>query len=257
MKKQDCYYWRLFATGLSFTAFGIGGLFIGLVAFPLLNLASPNKATRQRRARKLNHQAFRLFIGMMKLLGVLTYDDGGIKGQLNQPGQLVIANHPTLIDVCFLISFIEQANCIVKLPLFKNPFTKGALSNANYIANINGEQLLTDSRKSILRGESLIVFPEGTRTPPRELRPKLQRGAANIALASQTAPIAVTIKCEPLTLSKGNPWYRIPNSRPHWTFSLSEAIILPDYAAGPKAARELNRHITDHFFPHHPKEDVA
>ena len=31
-------YWRVFATGLSFTVFGIGGLLMRIVLFPVLNL---------------------------------------------------------------------------------------------------------------------------------------------------------------------------------------------------------------------------
>ena len=32
------YYWRLFATGMSFVAFGICGLGFSLIAFPLVSL---------------------------------------------------------------------------------------------------------------------------------------------------------------------------------------------------------------------------
>ena len=244
MKKQDAYYWRLFSTALSFSLFGLGGLLIGLVAFPLLQVSSTNAITRQHRARKLNHLAFRLFIWSMKSLGVLTYkikDEKNFKLKINQPGQLIIANHPTLIDVCFLISFIEQSNCIVRHGLFNNPFTRGPLKNAAYIPNIDAQQLINDCKDCLQQGQSLVIFPEGTRTPIGMKIPKLQRGAANIAIQANVKPRPITIKCQPHTLSKGKKWYNIPLSRPHWTFEMGENIELPQSSSSPLAARELNK----------------
>jgi len=55
--------------------------------------------------------------------------------KLNRPGQLIIANHPTLVDIVFLISRVKQANCIVKQKLWHNPFMRGPILNAGYISN--------------------------------------------------------------------------------------------------------------------------
>lgn len=248
MNKQDFYYWRLFATGLSFSLFGLGGLIIGIIGFPLVQLSSNNLDVRQQHARKLNHFAFRLFIWQMKTLGVLSYDAKELKQQLKIPGQLIIANHPTLIDVAFLISFMPQTNCIVRQGLFNNLFTRGPLTNARYIPNINPQQLISECKDRLHKGESLIIFPEGTRTPVGEKTPKLKRGAANIAIAANIRPTPVTINCKPHTLSKGEKWYNIPYQRPHWSFDIAEPLVLPDSDSPPKAARELNRAIQQHFF---------
>lgn len=248
MKKQDFYYWRLIATGFSFTLFGLGGLALGLTAFPLIRITCFDANRRQRRARALNHWAFRIFIWQMKTLGVLSYDADGIKERLNIPGQLIIANHPTLIDVVFLMAFIEQTNCIVRKGLFNNIFTRGPVRNARYIPNIAPQQLLQACSQRLQQGESLIIFPEGTRTPPNCHMPKLQRGAANIAIAANVKPTPVKIFCKPHTLSKGEKWYHIPLSRPHWKFEVGEDIALPRCDSSPKAARELNMAIQQHFF---------
>ncbi|NRB38723.1 MAG: 1-acyl-sn-glycerol-3-phosphate acyltransferase [Pseudomonadales bacterium] len=244
MKKQDAYYWRLFATALSFSLFGLGGLLIGIVVFPLLQLSSSNADIRQHRARKINHLAFRLFIWSMKSLRVLTYeikDNNNFRLKINQPSQLIIANHPTLIDVCFLISFVEQTNCIVRHGLFNNPFTRGPLKNAAYIPNIDAQQLINDCKNSLQQGQSLLIFPEGTRTAMAKKTPKLQRGAANIAIQAQVKPCPIKIKCHPHTLSKGKKWYNIAHQRPHWTFEMAEPIELPENSSPPLAARELNK----------------
>lgn len=89
------WLWRLIATGLSFALFGFGGLCLRLVIFPLLGLL-PGDATRRRlRARQTVSRLFWLFVQFMYRSGVLTYEVEGAE-RLGRPGQLVIANHPSL-----------------------------------------------------------------------------------------------------------------------------------------------------------------
>ena len=62
--------WRIFATALSFSLFGIGGLILGLLVFPLMALLSPNPAVLRRRAQYTVHLSFRLFLEFMCRVGV-------------------------------------------------------------------------------------------------------------------------------------------------------------------------------------------
>ena len=45
--------WRIVATGVSFFAFGLGGLLLGLIVFPLLRLCIRNRVTCRRISRRL------------------------------------------------------------------------------------------------------------------------------------------------------------------------------------------------------------
>jgi 1-acyl-sn-glycerol-3-phosphate acyltransferase len=245
MKKTDFYYWRLIATAISFSSFGLGGVLLRIL-FPLLALLPGDKRTKAIRARKIVHYCFRFFIAQMKFLGIYTYDTVGLEKLTH--GQLILANHPTLIDVVFLISFIKNANCIVKHSLFTNPFTRGPINGASYIPNIEGNQLINDCVKSLAAHDSLIIFPEGTRTPIHNT-PKLQRGAANIALAANITPIMVTIKCSTPFLSKGVKWYDIPLSRPHLSFEVVELDDISHLSFNPKSARILTDLFKNYFFP--------
>lgn len=244
-EKHDNYYGRLLATAWSFASFGLGGLLLRLF-FPVMSLFI--RGTRHEKAvkaRRIIHLMFRLFIFQMKCLGIYTYETKGLEKL--RPGQLVIANHPTLIDVVFLISFIENANCIVRHGLFTNPFTRGPIMAAGYIPNIEGNQLINDCVASLKAGDSLIIFPEGTRTPATGL-PKLQRGAANIALAAGIKPTMVTIRCSTSFLRKGVKWYDIPLRRPHLVFELTELEDISGLSFDPKSARRLTDMFMNHFF---------
>lgn len=245
IKKQDFYYWRLFATGFSFFNFGLGGLFIRFIISPLLSIAPVSKRQKILWGRLVIHKAYRLFIWQMSSLKVLTYETKGLDKL--KPGQLIIANHPTLIDVCFLLAFADCANCIVKKALFTNPFTSGPLKGAGFIPNIEAEQLVRDCTESLHLGDSLIIFPEGTRTTAGE-KPRLQRGAANIALSANVCPTPVTIKCSENTLCKGQKWYNIPPRRPHWTLEVGHDLPLPEGGRSPSTARALTHAFFTYFF---------
>ncbi|MGI9283856.1 MAG: lysophospholipid acyltransferase family protein [Pseudomonadales bacterium] len=205
------YYWRLVATAIAFTMFGLGGVLIPLMAVPVLVLLPGGRDRRQRRARYLVHLMFLLFIHFMRVLGILRWRFAGL-GKLNRNGLLVLANHPTLLDVVFLVGLMPDANCIVKGKLLKNPTMRGLLSLAGYIINDRSENLLEDARASLQEGGSLIVFPEGTRTAPNG-DVVFQRGAAHIALCARVRPTLVVIRCDPPTLSKQHKWYHIPDRR--------------------------------------------
>ena len=66
--------WRLIATGVSFLLFGLGGLAMALAIFPFLNIGFHAHDLRQRIAQRVVQRTWRLYIRIMRALGVLTYD---------------------------------------------------------------------------------------------------------------------------------------------------------------------------------------
>ena len=125
-KNRDAYYWRLLATAASFALFGLGGLCLRLVVFPVLGWLPGDAQTHRQRARQIVSWLFWCFVRFMARTGVLTYEIQGPE-RLGRPGQMIIANHPSLIDVVFLIGLVRHANCVVKQSLWDNPFTRTPL----------------------------------------------------------------------------------------------------------------------------------
>lgn len=246
--RRDYYWLRLLATAAAFSLFGLGGLVLRFVLFPPLKLIFRDAEQRKRKARLLIHYAFKAFIGFMHISGIYTYSFRD-EARLRRPGQLVLANHPSLIDVVFLISRIPNANCIVKASLFRNPFMRGAVTTADYIPNDDPERIIELAAQSLTRGESVVLFPEGTRSVPG--RPfKFQRGAAYMALRAQVAPTLVTIHCNPPMLMKNVPWYSIPLSRPHFQFDIAtgdDVVQLRGADESPLVARKITKQLKAYF----------
>ncbi|WP_449430766.1 lysophospholipid acyltransferase family protein [Pseudomonas putida] len=247
-RPRDAYYWRLLATAASFFVFGLGGLCLGLLVFPLLACLPGGSVRHRQRARQTIGWLFWRFIRMMNAAGVLTYQIDGAE-RLGRPGQMIIANHPSLIDVVFLIGLVRQAGCVVKQSLFDNPFTRGPISQAQYIGNDGSMAMLDTAAQALREGQPLIIFPEGTRTPPGQ-PPAFHRGAAAIALRGAKIITPVTIKVSPTTLTKNEPWYRIPSRRVHFTLSVGADIDPQAFAAlghAPQASRKLNDYLHQYY----------
>jgi len=249
MHEKLFYGWRLCATGFCFAIFGLGGVVLGFVYFPLLNLFIQKPERRVTLARKTIRLSFAGFIGMMHHLGVLRYEISGAE-RLRRRGLLVLANHPSLIDTVFLMALIADADCILKADLQRNFFTRGPVAAAGYIFNDQGMELVQACKASLQGGSNLIVFPEGTRTPA-DGRMTLKRGAANIALRAGCNITPVTIRCEPRTLGKGDKWWLVPARMARFTIQVGEDIEIQQFrdasASDGAAARRLTEFLLNYF----------
>ncbi|WP_422508233.1 lysophospholipid acyltransferase family protein [Stenotrophomonas sp. GZD-301] len=240
--------WRVLGTGLSFAVFGIGGLVLGGVLFPLLFLVR-DPVRRRTLARRLVQLSFASHVGLMHRLGVMTYEiQGGERLQRN--GLLILANHPTLIDVVLLIAQLPNADCVVKQAVARNPFMRGPVRAAGYVSNDDGAGLIDDCIAAVQAGGNLVIFPEGTRSVPGQ-PPRLQRGAANIAVRGGLDITPVRITCTPPTLTKGQKWYRVPSRRFHVQLEVGEDLPIAPFLTGtgdtPRGDALAARRVTDHL----------
>lgn len=242
-------YWRVGATGFCFTAFGVGGLLLRILVFPLLNLMVRRRERRVAWSREVIRLTFRTYVDLMRLVGVLRYQVHGLE-KLERGGMLILANHPTLIDTVFLMAFVKNADCIVKGDLWNNPFTRGPVRAAGYINNGGGADLVDDCIASLRSGNNLIVFPEGTRTPADGVI-SMKRGAANIAVRGARDMTPVLIRCEPVTLGKGEKWWRVPSRRVDFFIEVQDDLAVTgftdDGASDVMAARRLTEFLQNYF----------
>jgi 1-acyl-sn-glycerol-3-phosphate acyltransferase len=251
--RQDFFAWRLIATAISFALFGLGGLLLGGVLFPLSRLIPMPTVSRRNLGSRLVAVCFHAFVEFMRSIGGLTYEFRGHE-RLGRPGQLILANHPSLIDVVFLIGFTPRACCVVKAALWRNPFMAGVVTGAGYIPSAPTDVMIERSAQALAAGQSLIMFPEGTRTTPGA-PVEFHRGAAVVALRAARVITPVFISVAPTTLTKHEPWYRIPWRRPHFELVVGDDIDPgPFRALGPlpRAGRSLNGWLINHFRARQP-----
>ncbi len=240
----------MLGSGVSFAVFMVGGLLLALLVVPSCRLLGGDAVARYRRVQRVISRSFRVQLWFMNFIGVV--NKGRFQGMENLASGgpfLIVANHPTLLDVVLLISPLPEVDCVVKKALWEHRFLGRVVRAANYIQG-DGTQFMESALERLRLGHSIVLFPEGTRSPMHGLRP-FQRGAARLALTSGAPIIPVVIRCEPPFLMKGQPWWDAVD-RP-LSFSLQfgtpEEIPLPpgEPESCPSRARALT-HSMEHYF---------
>lgn len=242
--------WRTFGTGVCFAFFFLGGLLESVTIFPILYAWPGSRRRKAERVRYVVHKTFQFFVWMMGAFGLIKVHLHNVSLLREARACILVANHPTLIDVVILFSLVPRANCVVKGELWRNPYLKGVVSAAGFISNADGEVMLRQCQESLQQGDVIVIFPEGSRSVPGEPL-HFKRGPANIAVRTDAPLLTVFVTCNPITLVKGERWYEIPPSRAHIHIYAHEWLqpqqLVQDYADKPAAARQLTRNLQDYF----------
>ncbi len=238
--------WRLCGTAFSFFAFGVGGLCLTFLWFPLVTLFVRDDNRRIEIAQVTIRQTFRLFVNLMRWLGALDVVVEGEEALKEDRGCIIISNHPSLIDYVLITSLLPRCSCIVKRSMWKNPFARGAVTAAGYIPNADTSDMLSKCDRTLKSGNVLLVFPEGTRTVPGQPL-NLKRGAAHIAVRTHREIRILHIQCNPSILGKHEKWYKVPNEKPIFLVQVKEKVSIQKFVEGCPSDAIAARHLTEYL----------
>ncbi len=215
--------WRVFQTGLSFVVFAGLVLALAFVVIPTGRRFARDRAADELRAQRWIHRGARVFVGFMRGIGLMRVDRVGVDRLRAGGPLLVIANHPTLFDLPLILSLMPQADCIVGAERAENFFLRRVVAAAGYARNDDGGSVIRACLRRLESGRSVVIFPEGTRSPAGGLG-AFRAGAAFVALRSGHDLLPVLLSCEPSTLSKGRSWYDAPAGQLHVRVRVGEPV---------------------------------
>lgn len=247
LKSRLNQLWRGVATALGFVIFGVVGVSFKIFLLPYLLRPTQGDLVRTKQARRLVTRSWYWFTQYLIASGIVEAKFHGFE-RLGRTGQLILANHPSLLDVVFILSRVPEANCIIKADLQRNPAMSGPIRACDYVPNTEDMDFV-ERIHEILQHESLLVFPEGTRTGWDGVV-KFHRGAVSIGLRSAQVITPIVVKMTPPNFKKGQPWYKIPLQKPIYEFTVGEDILPSEWLAQkplPIAARHLNDYLQHYF----------
>ena len=192
--------------------FGVVGFALCLVSFAAGIL--PVTETRERFFQRLIHRNFAFFHWWCEFARLVYVRYHGFE-QLKRDGLVLAANHPALIDITCLLARVPEAVCIFKPAIRRNPVLGAAARRAGYLASDGGHELLRRAGEKVAAGHTLIVFPEGTRTPPGEKLLPLKSGFVIIAQRARVPIQLVRITTDSDVLTKGRAWWKLPRFPAH------------------------------------------
>jgi len=200
---------RQIGTAFIFSLISGGGFLLSLIVFPVIALLSSGKESKSRNVQYCIHLTFKGVTFLMRVLCLVRLKKHNWDKINVKEGQLLISNHPTLIDYVYLGALFPQMDCVVKSELWDNFFLKGVVRAAGYIKVTDPQTFKNECIKRLEDGRVLLIFPEGTRTPAEGLK-TFKKGAASLIVSSTCKVQILTIKCSPPILMKSQKWYDVP-----------------------------------------------
>lgn len=171
---------------------------------------------------------FRFFINYLRFTDLLRLDAESLnalrEGRIS-PG-ILAPNHLALWDAVFLIGACPRSVCVMKDSILRNPLLGGGARLAGFISNEPRSRMLRDAIQAIRSGDTLILFPEGTRTRSDELLVNPLKGGCGIIACQAGASVCpVFIRNSSRFLEKGWPPWRKPAFPVHVAIELGEPLV--------------------------------
>jgi len=211
---------------LAIVVFWSGALGLAWIVVPAVYLSTRDLLVRRRRMQRTVAACWRGFLGT---LGVLRLYRCAYRGDsvLAEPAVLV-ANHPSLLDVTAIIGRMPHVCCVVKSSLIHSPLVGRLLRACGHVAAgdgtlMGGKGVLDAVGERLAEGFPVLVFPEGTRSPFGGMH-RLRRGAFEAAKRAGVPVVPLFLRCDPPALGKGTPVWQYPRRCPTLTVDIGPPL---------------------------------
>ncbi|MBR5194581.1 MAG: 1-acyl-sn-glycerol-3-phosphate acyltransferase [Akkermansia sp.] len=220
---------------MDYFLFGFGGLCVSVVLL-ILRPFFPARKERELGSKTLQY-SWKLMCMLLRSTWNLRLHAPQKREMEQIRSSIIVANHPSLIDVVILTAIIPKCMLIVKPALMRWPFLRPILRRLCIVNNGDSNELLKHAQEAIEQGFNIIIFPEGTRTTPGK-KNKLHRGAFHLAIRSGAPIVPIRIDTSQPFLTKEVPWWYVGEHCPVFTLTLHEPqLARQGEPAHPEAVR--------------------
>ncbi len=212
-----------------FLLFGAGAGVLSLIIFPLSKFFVKKENLKKHYSR-LIFKTWKFAIFLYEKTGILSIevDKNTREIMKNIRGKVIVASHPSLLDIVILVSLIPNSICVAKTSLSKNILLSGIIRELYIINSVEPEKFKNDAKNALLEGFNLIIFPTGKRTKPNE-ELKIHKGAALAALHSGCDILPVRIETDKPFLGINQSILDVHDSRVNFKIEIRDEIKIEDY----------------------------
>jgi len=209
---------RITLAGLCFAAFAVGAAVISCVLIPRHRRRTRNLPPPEREASRRDFflAAYHWIVGFTVARRLVAFRRPALPKDLPAGPYVLVANHPSLIDVLVLKATVPGLTCVVRADLWRRRWLRPLLSYGRDIvgpdargAEIGRTSVLDAFVDRLREGDPVLVFPEGTRSP-REGLHRFRRGAMEAAVRAGVPVVPVVLHIDPPALKHGQPWWDMP-----------------------------------------------
>jgi 1-acyl-sn-glycerol-3-phosphate acyltransferase len=201
---------------------GVASLIWNLIAtllYPLLP-----RETGLKVGRAVISYSYRAAWAIASWAGMLELDSSVLDRFRDEPGLIIVANHPSMLDALLVVARLPRSACIMKAGLMGNIFLAAGARLARYIRNDSARIMVKQAVDDLKRGGQLVVFPEGTRTTNATVGP-FRPGVTLIAKLAHAPVQTVFIDSDSPYLRKGWPLWKMPPFPIRFTLRAGERFV--------------------------------
>lgn len=197
-----------------------------------------------RRLQACIRAGFRFSLLWLRWVRVADCQYRDVIAQLPDGPCVVVANHPTQLDVLAVNAALGRATTIVKPAVFNRRMIRPFLVGAGLLEGpgrdpISIGRVLDDSLQRLRDGMRIYVFPEGSRSLPDRLRP-FGRLAFEIACRADVPVVVLGVSCRPKYLSPQVPLFSPPAGFPRHRL---QVLAIEHPRAHDRDSRRLCAHV--------------
>jgi 1-acyl-sn-glycerol-3-phosphate acyltransferase len=228
---------------VSWALFAAVGLALNLVSAVLL--LSRHRARHAPAVRAAMRRLFSAWCAWLHFTRLIYVRFHGFTPDALAGPAVYIANHPGLLDATFILARLPDTICIFKPEIMRNPVLGPAARMAGYVAGESGVDLIRDVASRVSGGNSLLIFPEGTRTVPGRMLNPLKPGFALIATRARVPVRIIVVRAPRDLVPKGWSWWRAPQFPSLVDVTLlAELELRPEETVGELTDRTSRRLLT-------------
>ena len=256
LPRTSSWLWRAYERVAM--ALGLGTLALLCLAWlPFALLLHPLLPERLGRplGRRVIMGAFRIYLHFLELFCACRFDLAELDRLRGDGALVLVANHPSLLDVVMIVSRLPNAACVMKATLMRNLLLGSAARLARYIPNDVAVKLVLNARGELQENSQLLIFPEGTRTTAFPIGP-CTPGAGLIARSADVPVQTLLIDFDaPPYLGKSWPLFRRPSLPLRFRVRLGRRFEAPKNAKA--FARQLETYFRDELDKEGPSAALA
>ena len=215
---------------------------LGFTAWLLLRKKDPDRELDVAAVRSRLSKGSGLFFSDLAERHLVHCEFEGFEDVAAWKGSIICANHPSILDaICFFWK-MPGIGCVVGTNPWSNPLLSLPARLADFVPRDPALRMLKECRQRLLRGENILLFPEGTRTTRGALNP-FHDGPALLAVKARAPIRTVFIETNSLFLGKGYSFFKATTEPIKFRFSVGE-IFRPNPA---ETARDLSRRLESYY----------
>lgn len=248
---QLTYPLRLAAAFFTLSLFFVGSLFLGLAVLPLIAVVSLLLKRRPYDlCRRFVHTGFAWYLRLVRIVRLVEFRFFPLEASKEDFGPFVaVANHPSLLDTPVMGAFLGPTTFTIR-----HTAARFTVSLASYLCGylpirhgslFSAEEFIAAASARIRRGEPVMMFPEGTRSPPEGTH-RFIRIPFDVAARAGVPLRVFAIRCRPRILTKEKTVFQWPSQMVSYDIiEVARFDIEPNPGAARKARNEAQRRINE------------